>query len=141
MGMYTELLLKCNVTRPQEKENRNAFDYFFDLQEELDRKIKLPNHELFNIRGCWYLTKTSSFYHHPEPILSLYPRITDSEKYYLFLRVDLKNYDNQIEYFLDWLHPFVDENHDKIIGWKWYEEDDYPTLLRKGAYENGDLLK
>jgi transposase InsO family protein len=44
----------------------------------------------------------------------------------------LKNYDNEIKHFIDWLTPYIDQEDGECIGWSWYEEDDKPTLLFKG---------
>lgn len=49
---------------------------------------------------------------------------------YLTVLGDLKNYDNEIALFLDWLHPFVDEPAScEFKGYVRHESDDAPTLV------------
>jgi hypothetical protein len=41
----------------------------------------------------------------------------------------LKNYNNEIDKFIDWLKPYLKNEKGTIIGWKWYEEDMSPTVI------------
>ncbi|RUS01125.1 hypothetical protein EFW58_01156 [Bacillus velezensis] len=46
------------------------------------------------------------------------------------IRCNLKNYDNEIENFIEWISPFIykkDGNY--FIGYKRYEEDKEPELI------------
>ena len=45
----------------------------------------------------------------------------------LNVRSDFKNYDNEIEHFLDWLAPHI--YTDGFLGYYRYEEEDMPTLI------------
>ena len=56
----------------------------------------------------------------------LYP---DRAKYYLTGVSNLKNYNDEIMKFLDWIFPYIET--DGFIGWTMYEEDEHPTLLYK----------
>ncbi len=50
--------------------------------------------------------------------------------HYVTIRCNLKNYDNEIENFIEWISPFIykkDENY--FIGYKRYEEDKEPELI------------
>jgi hypothetical protein len=61
--------------------------------------------------------------------------ITDSKmeynntdcKYHLNVRSNLKNYDSEIENFLDFISPYVET--DGFIGYMRYEESDEPALI------------
>lgn len=43
------------------------------------------------------------------------------------MRVFLKNYNSEIEEFLDWLEPYIETND--FIGYMKYEEFEDPTLI------------
>ena len=49
------------------------------------------------------------------------------KKYHLNVRSNLKNYDNEIEEFLNFLEPYIDTFG--FIGYMRYEEDEDPTLI------------
>lgn len=115
MGMYTELLLKCNI-RKGEKLNK--------IREYLKFE---GNITLTDTPRSMQIFRGGSYYHHPESIISLEDDYRDGA--YLFARFDIKNYDGDIEVFLDWLSDAVDELDEKCVGWYWYEEEDKPTLL------------
>lgn len=122
MGMYTELVLKCQINTGSMNEfELSAFNYLFNIGE---RPVQLPEHPFFNCERWECIGNMSSFYHHPKPIKSFYDD-------YLFSRSDLKNYNDEILHFLNWLNPFINELDGKCIGWQWYEESDSPTLIYK----------
>lgn len=54
--------------------------------------------------------------------------------YSLNVRCNLKNYDDEVELFLDWLKPYI--LTEGFLGYSRYEEDQWPTLL---FMENGEL--
>lgn len=120
MGMYTELVLKCGVNfDSMGKIEKQVFDHLFNNGEHPER---LPSHPFFECSRWDQIGTMSSFYHHPKPIKSVHED-------YLFSRSDLKNYDNEVQLFIDWFSPFVSENAEQCIGWEWYEESDAPTLI------------
>lgn len=71
-------------------------------------------------RIAWML-KSASYYLHPVPSTKL-------EGYYFSCLFNIKNYDNEIETFVEWLTPYIDDYSD-FLGYKIYEEDEKPTLL------------
>lgn len=51
--------------------------------------------------------------------------------------IDIKNYENDIENFMHWLIPFVDEVNDKrIIAVQWYETKPLPKVY----YADGECI-
>lgn len=115
MGMYTECLLNCIVKKGAKLDAIRA-----RLAGEEGTLTGSPRDRMLLTGG--------SFYHHPEKVASLY-EVSYTDSAYLFCRFDLKNYDSDIEIFLDWLSDAVDEVDDTCIGWYWYEEDPRPSLL------------
>jgi hypothetical protein len=48
-------------------------------------------------------------------------------QYHLNVRSNLKNYDSEIENFLDFISPYIET--DEFIGYMRYEESEKPTLI------------
>jgi hypothetical protein len=136
MGMYTELLLKCRIKMPEinsaEEKVIKLLFYKNYHSFNLDVNLILPSHDFFKCHNWSAIGNCSSYYHHPDSINSLVmiPAISSGIAR-LFSRSDLKNYEDEIQLFLNWFMPFVDEKKGSIIGWTWYEEDEEPTLIRK----------
>lgn len=128
MGMYTELLLKCEAV----KDDYGVMEYLFSGGKEPG---VLPNHDFFTKPRWRLIGSCSSFYHHPQAHSDLYVPEWEEDRAvaYLFSRSDIKNYDGEIEAFLDWFMPYVSEFPGTCIGWKWYEDDDVPTLILMGV--------
>ena len=121
MGMYTELVLKCSIKRDCPKE---VVDILNKLFNDAEYSGELPKHPFFSCARWDHIGSSNSFYHIPW---------SDSkyERDYIFSRCDLKDYENEIDNFVNWLNTYIDAQPGTCIGWKWYEEDDAPTLLYK----------
>ncbi len=59
-----------------------------------------------------------------------------NKSYYLNVRCNFINYDNEIELFLDWLCPYI--KTDGFLGYSRHEECDDPTLIYK---ESGKIRR
>ena len=127
MGMYTELVLKCQIKVDAPVDVKAIIAHMFCGEKEPE---KLPQHKFFSLPRWNFIGSCSSFYHHPEVINSC-PNFDFTDTQYIFSRSDIKNYDGEIEQFIDWLKPYVDAEDGTCIGWTWYEEDLQPTLIIK----------
>lgn len=121
MGMYTELVLKCGIKEDIPDDVEAVLHYLFNggTAPSYD---KLPTHRFFQTTRWSMIGRSNSYYHVPWAC----------SKYYegrIFSRSDLKNYDDEIMKFIDWLRPYIDEFPEQCIGWMWYEEDNAPTLI------------
>ena len=119
MGMYTELVLKCEVKSDCPSLVKDILNYLFNDKE---KPKELPEHNFFKCERWASIGHCSSFYHVPFALSKF-------EEGYIFSRSDLKNYDNEIDLFIDWLKPYLDEFERNCIGWSWYEESEVPTLI------------
>lgn len=127
MGMYTELVFKARVSKKNTPPLAMAvLAYMFGGAEHPGH---LPVHPFFNHPHWDMIGMCSSFYHHPNALSDFYDKATSDV--YIFSRSDIKNYSGEIEAFLDWVMPFVDEVPGMCIGWTWYEEASAPTLIFK----------
>lgn len=128
MGMYTELVIKVSFDVGKlDKTSRKVLDYLFGACEE---PSELPDHRFFRCPRWKQIGFGSSFYH-PDVVKSY------SVQYgsiYLFARTDLKNYDDEIERFIDWVKPIIEQQNGQCIGWSLYEEAATPDLL----FANGE---
>lgn len=124
MGMYTEILVKAdvNVNNLSDTE-KSVLNHLFN---DGDRPDSLPDHPFFTLDRWSQIGRMSSFYHHPKAVNS----VSDCGEY-IFSRSDIKNYNGEIEQFFDWFKPLTTAQNGECIGYKWYEEDDVPTLIIK----------
>lgn len=126
MGMYTEIYFHAEVSR-------EAADI---LTAQHDGTIfKRPDHPFFRTeRGDW-LTKMSSAYFPGETVFTVVPAWQDEyakygndndERFIVTIRSSIKNYDDEIEKFFDWIKPHVVSwgggGKRGFIGYSLYEE-------------------
>lgn len=133
MGMYTELVLKCQIRDDVPADVQDILNYLFNNGGDFNNPPPTPEHSFFLCPRWKMIGQCSSFYHHPKA-LSDYWMGHNGERDqggYIFSRSDLKNYNDEIRLFIDWLRPYIDEEDEQCIGWSWYEEETEPTLLYK----------
>ena len=123
MGMYTELILKADVRRNIPTDVEAVLNTLFN---NTTLTAPLPDHEFFQCARWTNIGCCCSFYHTP------WSTSRYSENH-IFSRSDLKNYDDEIAKFIDWVSPYLDQLHGDCIGWTWYEEDITPTLIFQKA--------
>lgn len=136
MGMYTELVLKCSISEIIPDEVESVLRHLFRNGEEPEC---IPSHPFFAKPRWSWIGSSGSFYHTPFAMSDYrQPNNEDdpggAKTYfggYIFSRSDLKDYDGEIDSFLDWIDPYIDEAPGMCIGWTWYEEEDQPTLIFK----------
>lgn len=119
MGMYTELVLKVDLRKNLPENVEEVLQYLFGEGEE---PTELPYHPFFSCPRWDAIGSSNSYYHVPKTLNFL-------SEGYLFSRSDLKNYTDEIAYFLAWVKPYLDHSEGECIGWVWYEEADQPTLI------------
>jgi len=138
MGMYTEIVVKITINKT--KIGEQAFSILEALfNPNTDVVIKditnLPSHEFFNCDRWVQIGNSHSFYHHPNAVADwYYPSyeiLNDYTDIHIFNRSDLKNYDNEIEKFFDWINTLNIGYDGDFIGYSLYEEDDTPTIYNR----------
>lgn len=120
MGMYTQLFFNASFKNDVSAVDKRALEYLFD---GADKPAELPEHKFFSMDRAHYMfhspaytgaavtVKLSDFYNH------------------VTAHIEVKNYEGEIEAFLEWARPLLDEEKGRCIGWKWYEEGDHPILI------------
>lgn len=124
MGMYTEL--HFNAELGIEKDG--------DIARLLKRMLHqgkteyIPGHPLFTCGRWGFMLTCDSYYFDADTHSTL--RWDDiSNNYYLCIRCNLKNYDDEIGHFLDWIHQYLNCYPGDFLGYYRYEEAGVPTLL------------
>lgn len=109
MGMYTELNVSMNL-----KLDENTLEVLRVMvgEREMGADIKLPDAPLFraDVQLWRFMFMCYSFYFDHTASSSLVNRMSwadeDSTERVLNVRCDLKNYNDEIENFLDWIYQY-----------------------------------
>lgn len=125
MGMYTELNIGVNLVSSTPDYVIDIIKYMLNPESEYD-EIKLPDHPLFKTARWRYMLLSDSYY---------FGGTTNScmeydgifKQHELNVRSNLKNYESEIELFLNFIQPYIDFHG--FIGYMRYEEFDIPTLI------------
>lgn len=125
MGMYTELDLKVAI-----EDEPTVVNILKDLATT-DGSLTIKNrldHPFFKTARCDIIGHGGSYYFDGQPYIQFkYDEI--AKCWFLTTCFNLKNYDREIEKFLDWLCPFI--LTEGYIGTYWYEEAFAPTEIYK----------
>lgn len=125
MGMYTELVMAIELKQDISKDVMDVLWYMLGDSEDEDN-LRIPPHDLFKTDRWNFMLRSDSYY---------FDGVTDSKMrkdfingfFTLNIRCNLKNYDDEIEKFVDWIRPY--SNTTGFVGYKRYEENDEPTLI------------
>lgn len=133
MGMYTELNIGVNLNKYTPERIINIIKYMLQDIEE----VEVTKHLLFSTDRWKYMLISDSYYFDGRTDSSI---IKDniSKEYELNVRCNLKNYDNEIYLFLNFIQPYL--STDGFIGYTRYEEADDPTLIYN-TFEGIKLVK
>lgn len=125
MGMYTELVVSCNV-----KDTPDVIAALRFMLGEISDEPFSKEHPLFKTERWRFMLKSTSYYFVPRSVSLL--EKDDISKVWCFInRSDLKNYTGEIEAFVDWLNPHIEAEPGYMIGYSRYEENHDPVILRK----------
>ena len=133
MGMYTELLISARI-----KNDPIAVDAIKAMLGE-DNPSKLPEHKLFLTPRWKHMLVCSSYYFVPLSIHK-FEYNTIGRYWVLISRSDFKNYDNEIDLFIDWIKPYLDTSNGEMYGYYRYEESSEPTILYTGGKPSNDYF-
>ncbi|MGL5151574.1 MAG: hypothetical protein ACRC7N_13505 [Clostridium sp.] len=124
MGMYTELVLSCELKKDVPNEVIKVLEF---LTRENELEVELPNHKFFECdRWKWLFTMDSYYFSGVTHCIFRFDDI--SKTYFLTTRSNLKNYGSEIQKFLNWIYPYIDECED-FLGYYRYEESREPELI------------
>ena len=125
MGMYTELHFNAELKKNTPKSVIDILNYMIGKAE---KEPELPDDALFNTSRWVYMLQMDSYYFNADTISTL--RFDDiSSSYYLCIRCNLKNYDDEIKKFINWINHYLDAHEGEFLGFSRYEETERPTLI------------
>lgn len=138
MGMYTEIVaaleLRGGHGQSAEAPPQSIIDVLHFLTGYDDSAaLDVPDHPFFSRRGWRSVLRTDSYYF-PGDTRSTFRYDEIAKSWFLTVRSNLKNYDGEIEQFLDWIAPYTEPNDVRddglfFVGYMRYEEDPDPTLI------------
>lgn len=131
MGMYTELHFNAELIRDTPHRITDVLAYMTGTTRS--EPAALPDHALFGTRHWDLMLQCDSSYF---PLSTASSIDHEYGRHYLRVRSNFKNYDGEIEKFLDWIMPWVDADTECLGYWR-YEENDHPTLIYKTAPAGG----
>lgn len=124
MGMYTELFVEGTLKAGTPPDVVAIIDFLFGNGDRIDGVPSAwPDHEFFQCSRWTMLGVSNSFYHVPMSLSGVHTPHTGQLSF--VSRSDLKNYDGEIEKFIDWVRPYCE----LLRGWHMYEEDHTPTVF------------
>ena len=123
MGMYTELVMGCELKKDTPAEVIETLKYMLGDNEYL---ATVPVNKLFATDRWKVMLCCDSYYFDGDTHSTL--RHDDiNQGYHLTIRCNLKNYCGEIGKFLNWIYPYADTR--EFVGYYRYEECEVPTLV------------
>jgi hypothetical protein len=125
MGMYTEFHFNVEL---KEDTPKKVINILKKMVKDNDIVIhNLPEHDFFKTSRWEWMLCSDSYYFDADTHSTI--REDASNTHYLCVRCNLKNYDNEIELFLNWINKYLAYYGGEFLGFYRYEEDDIPTLI------------
>lgn len=123
MGMYTAFHFNADVSNANESDIR-ILKY---MTGQIPFYEETPEHPLFKTPRWRHMLQSSSYYFqsYTHSVVYEYP----SWGHGLSVTCDLKNYDDEVAKFLDWIMPKIKAAPRKFLGYWMYENDERPTLI------------
>lgn len=127
MGMYTEFVFGCELSKSTPE---NVIDILRYLKGDIEETPKLPSHEFFSCSRWKAIGRCTSAYF-GSPSYVIIEQDGWSLEYRLAIRCNLKNYDNEIQKFVDWIKPYVNQGAGtgELLGYSIYEESSEPQMF------------
>ena len=123
MGMYTDFCFDAELNGDLPEDVIAVFTFLGDMA---DGQPALPKHSLFETSRWACLGGASSAYFDAQPH---YNFRNEHGSYFVSIRTNFKNYESEIEKFLDWVTPYLNKFEGDFLGFSRYEETEEPTLI------------
>ena len=124
MGMYTDFCFDAEL----KKDTPADVIELLKKWQDRDWQPTVPPHPFFSL-GRWRCIGADMSYYFDGPgyFNCVFDEIADT--HYLQVRGNLKNYEGEIESFVDWIKPYLNKMPGEFLGFSRYEETDQPTLI------------
>ena len=129
MGMYTEFVFGCSIKVDAPQEVISILRGLMWSGDDIPQTT--PCHDFFKCARWKYIATSSSAYFGFSESNSCFKNTSCGMV--LSIRSSIKNYDGEIEKFVDWIMPYVESGsgQDDFLGYKLYEESEIPILFYK----------
>lgn len=128
MGMYTDFIYDADLRKETPKQVIELLEYMLD--NDKPPPLRLPTAPLFLAYRWDCMLRMTYAASEVEGRSSL--AINDGGKFRLTIRCSLKNYDDEIEKFVEWIDPWVDAAPGAQLGASRFEEQEIATPILKG---------
>lgn len=137
MGMYTQLHLASTLKPDTPIEVIETLKYMLGDSDLPPTNLE---HPLFNTERWVIMLRCDSYYFDTDTRSTLRMDHIGSE-YVLNVMSNFKNYDSEIDLFLEWIDPHLDKYEGEFLGYSRYEEFEQPNLIfkKKEAVPKNDL--
>jgi hypothetical protein len=126
MGMYTEFHFNVELRKEVPPNVINALAKILNMP--FDEAMELPEHPLFRASRWAHMLTCDSYYFSADTHSTM--RFDEvAHRWFLCIRCNLKNYDDEIEKFVSWITPWIEAENEAFLGFMRYEEDETPTLF------------
>jgi hypothetical protein len=124
MGMYTELIFGAELKKDTPNEVIEALKYMLGETETKPINFPLPDGR------CEWLFQGSSYYFAINNSVNKMWFDDIDKRWHLSTRSNIKNYESEIETFLEWIKPYIDGGSGgrDMYAIVIYEESDEPTV-------------
>lgn len=123
--MYTEFHFNVELVRDVDV---HIINLLANMISTSDLHYEGLSHEFFSCARWRWLFTMDSYYFNADTMSTLrLDKIT--ETYFLCIRSNIKNYDREIEKFVDWIKPYLDAIEGDFLGFSRYAEIEEPTLI------------
>ena len=126
MGMYTELVMACELPKDTPEKIINIIKYMLGEIDECPNIIE-ERDPLFNTTRWRCMLRSSSYSFIKSRATSSLWYDGIAKQYILSIWCNLKNYDEEVDKFLNWIINYTTSYG--FVGYKRYEEFDNPTLI------------
>jgi hypothetical protein len=125
MGMYTELHFNAELRADTPQPVLAVLRYMIgDNPDPAD----LPAHPFFGCARWRNMLRSDSYYFAADTHCTLrYDK--NAGAHILCIRTNFKNYDSEIEQFIDWIMPYLEKHDGEFLGFSRYAETNAPTLI------------
>ena len=126
MGMYTEIIFGAGM---KEELPEAVVTTIKKLVSGEEIGGNAPDHPFFKAERTWLLRSDGSYYF-PGTVEPKFWFDKIANQWFLHFRTNIKNYDSEIEKFLDWIKPYIKEGVGRrnFYAIATYEEADEPTI-------------
>jgi hypothetical protein len=134
MGMYTEFVFGCSLKEDTPSPIIDILKVMFGIKKELPYGFyDTHDYSYPNTRGRAIPFGASHYFGTSNPHSKMERDYLDKQ-WLIYIRCNIKNYEHEIEQFINWIMPFVEDGSGgrDFLGYVLYEADDSPTLYFKG---------